>query len=215
MNAFIFNQGLNPLKLVYITLFLAFSVHLQAQEAYNWINRPHDAGDNSEYDMAMYTTLHGPIKKIDDGELTVYYNKSGKITSIHNYRFVSEGERPEIYQYDEFGPVVLPEKYILDENGNMTYLENFGDKTFSKFDEYGRKILDSVPSSGHTGMHTNRYFYNPTSVLKLNKGTLGNRELDITIYTVDHYGNWIKKEEVFYSMEDHHVITTRRIEYYE
>jgi hypothetical protein len=108
-----------------------------------------------------------------------------------------------------------PDPVEVNELGNSIVFAFNGDTTFSFYNDDGRKILDSIPDSGHTMAHNLTYTYYPDSIVVDVEFDSTNDEDHIISYKLDDRGNWIEKSLVH---ENDRLLSKRyirQITYYE
>ena len=110
---------------------------------------------------------------------------------------------------------ISPEPVKVNAQGNSFIYTSDGDTTFSFYDSHGRKILDSIPDSGHTMTHNLTYtYYQDSIVVKVvfDSWREGNH---IISYKLDRHGNWIEKRVTYESDLLFPRSYRRQITYYE
>ncbi len=99
-----------------------------------------------------------------------------------------------------------------DENDNAIYYQNGGNETYAIFDEFGRKVQDSIPATGDTMEHLITYKYGKKKIVR--KEHYPKQDLlTKTTYTIDDQGNWVKCIIVS-NHKQRNAIIKREIEYY-
>lgn len=152
----------------------------------------------------------------DSSELIEFYHytTSGNLEySRYVYIFNSGVKRDSTHQDTLwFGSPPMSDSTARDENGNVVYLFNGGDETYTTFDEYGRKTRDSIPDSGHTMGHAFDYTYRKGKVIEEYYNFSEDFKLR-SIYWTDEKGNWTKRK-LEGNRENEEVTVFREITYY-
>lgn len=114
-----------------------------------------------------------------------------------------------------FGPS-FPKPIAVNEFGHSTIMAKAKDTTFSTYDPFGRKIMDSIPFGRNTEGLKNAYWYYRDSIYcekvwSARSDVPSERE----IYLLDEYGNWIEKRIYWDNDRDYMERFTRTILYRE
>jgi hypothetical protein len=95
-----------------------------------------------------------------------------------------------------FAPT-LPAPIKSNPAGNSIAIVFEEDTTFSFYDEFGRKTMDSIPYSGNVEGYKYKYAYHQDTVLRDHYWSaiidaINHKE----IFILDQHGNWIEKKEI-------------------
>jgi hypothetical protein len=208
---------------------------------YLWINAYYNPDDMSEYDRSSYVYIHGKVKQITEHEGTA--NSFGgvfELKSISDYDTLGNvsfqtlyrtNENINYYEVEKKDGLDIIKSWIITEKGDTVksfestdstqyvFYEPFNNhlnKTYVKLDQYNRKVLDSIPGSGHTMAHNITYKYGKNTVIETMRYLSSNKPYSKTTYYVDGQGNWIEKL-IEYNDDNQmtSILTKRWIQYYE
>lgn len=150
-------------------------------------------------------------------EITYEYNSLNRRvseckTEILDGDTLSFGVRDSLSWLDVF----LVDPIKTNEYGNSTVFVIKEDTTFSIYDEFGRKIMDSIPFSRNTEGKINSYWYYTDSVYcEKSWSARYNVPSEREIYLIDEYGNWVEKRLYWDNDRNYRELFTRKIIYRE
>jgi hypothetical protein len=105
--------------------------------------------------------------------------------STFNYNDTSFTTKPMSWDEGDF-------EKISDENGNIVFFKHKEVAVYSQFDNFNRKILDSIPKTFNSNEHVTTYTYKRRKIIKTE--VLQNPEMRITsVYKLDKHFNWIEE----------------------
>jgi hypothetical protein len=87
--------------------------------------------------------------------------------------------------------IIKPDSIFKNEQNQTIYFRLNGDSGYSFYDEFGRKIEDSIPRNFLSGMHEINFRYTKKKVIRIENF----QSLNLTIKTtfwLDSHGNWTK-----------------------
>jgi hypothetical protein len=143
------------------------------------------------------------------------YNSEGFIAS-ETHIYIDKGDTiSSIVINDYWINNISPKPVMVNEIGRSTVFTAQGDTTYSFYDTYGRKTLDSIPDSGHTMCHKNKYSYFKDSIAVHTEFLSGDDSNYLTSYKLDRHGNWIEKTVTYKNEALFPVYAWRQILYYE
>lgn len=145
-----------------------------------------------------------------------YYNASGNLTKEEKTH-IDKGDTIITKKSDDVSWFSLkaPDPIRSDPSGRPLICTLNGDTTFSFYDSNGRKVLDSIPDSGHTMAHKLTYtFYDDSITVRITYPSTNKYGGSIS-YKLDDLGNWIEKKAVYNNNALFTARYTRRITYYE
>ncbi len=97
----------------------------------------------------------------------------------------------------EFFAPKLPDQIKSNPAGNSISIVFEEDTTFSFYDEFGRKTMDSIPYSGNVEGYKYKYAYHQDTVFcDLYWSAIIDAINHKEIFILDSHGNWIEKKEI-------------------
>ena len=141
--------------------------------------------------FVSYDSEANPSQLIGD-KYSFQYNEAGDSVRVEHAIAMSNGEKDRgivnvPIEHSILAPPV-PDSTRIDSNGRVTVYWYNKDVTYTVYDDYGRKVLDSVPD-GMSGQHGMVYAYEGNKVIV---NDLFDQTEGRTLYEVDEHGNWIR-----------------------
>ncbi|NOQ74191.1 MAG: hypothetical protein GQ574_19440 [Crocinitomix sp.] len=111
--------------------------------------------------------------------------------SIFNFGVRKDTVQDAFYSGDQKDWQIRADTLAYDSEENIIYFRNKRDEVYTTFDQYGRKVKDSIPSHPKLMAHEISYKYSKKKIVKLE--SYPNQKIEIkTTYWLDKQGNWTK-----------------------
>jgi len=154
---------------------------------------PESETDSLKWNYTIKYQRNGRISYFGHGNSTmVHYEYTAKGDSVISSTVDASGlalkvnRQKSAWSESSLAPPV-PDSVAVNAKGQVVFYAYNHDCTYSFYDSLGRKVLDSVPGSAMSMMHTIHYTYLNQKVVK--KYTIGD-EQRITLYDLDSHNNW-------------------------